>query len=767
MPSAKGDVLTYHGDNARLGWYNDETALTPETVNPAQFGKMWERDLGGQVYGQPLYVHNVTIRGRVRDVVYAATTTNRVHALDATTGEWLWPENADVNDIDPRNHGIYLGPPDPFFNCPDIVGPVGVLSTMVIDSVSRTLFVVNIVNNRYRTLPPTGPDDEHFYLHALDISSGRERLGWPVEIGGSYQGASFNPYRATQRGALLLLNGRVYIPFGSRCDIRDPSYRGWLFSYSIVKPAEPPQIFSPSVDRSGSGLWGPGGPSADGDGYLYISTGNGDPSPSGPDLSNSILRIATRPALRFYRQPRNYYTPSNQTRMNRDDWDLGSSSVLVVPPQPDTPTPNLLFTGGKDGRVYLVNRDFLGGYMGPTRFPDEQEDQNPDDPALKRMRLWAGTSNGGIKVTPAYFAATGGWRYLYVAGTGAEGVPENSDAMVAAIQLTVDAETGQSRFTPGWFSDIIATPTTPVVSSSDGDNGIVWIVDARKDTSGRSGDSTSESSALNAYDALTGTLLYSSRNEYLTEAGIERDRLSDGRKFSAPIVRDGKVYVGTTGIVAYGLLGAGARAAGSGADPLAADPANLALVAGAAAVCSVPDPIGDGNRDVEAIRQGVWKFCTGPAGYTEMNSYNNTLQSSVYFGIRFSGLQTFNEMDFQLGGNNDGRLFPDGGWFVTGTTRLEVFDGLQWQPISSVRWNGYRPGGPNLPEAPRTAAYGAPLRAYDIFKARFPSVSGYGLRIIGVPGQGASAATSMGSCGQIRIFNRCGLCITASLHLPN
>ena len=129
--SASRDILTHHGDNTRVGWYNDETILTPADVNSRSFGKLWERDLGGQVYGQPLFVHSVTIGGRPRNVIYAATMTNRVHAIDADNGEWLWPEDADPNDIDPRNHGIYLGPPDPFFDCPAISGPIGVLSTMV------------------------------------------------------------------------------------------------------------------------------------------------------------------------------------------------------------------------------------------------------------------------------------------------------------------------------------------------------------------------------------------------------------------------------------------------------------------------------------------------------------------------------------------------------------------------------------------------------------------------------------------------------------
>src|SRR6266851_1672748 len=106
-------------------------------------------------FGRPL-----SYGGQTRDVIYAATMTNRVHAIDAATGEWLWPEGADPNNIDPRNHGIYLGPPSPYFIsigsfCQDVAGPVGVLSTLVIDRPTSTLFAVNLINNRYRTVPPS------------------------------------------------------------------------------------------------------------------------------------------------------------------------------------------------------------------------------------------------------------------------------------------------------------------------------------------------------------------------------------------------------------------------------------------------------------------------------------------------------------------------------------------------------------------------------------------------------------------------------------
>ncbi|MBI1745220.1 MAG: PQQ-binding-like beta-propeller repeat protein [Acidobacteria bacterium] len=755
--TAANDVLTFHGDNSRTGWYADETILTLDNVNPDAFGKLWERDLGGQVYGQPLFVHNVMIRGRNRDVIYAATMTNRVHAIDATTGEWLWPESADSNNIDPRNFGTYLGPTSPYFVgggsfCQDVIGPVGILSTVAIDPVTNALFVVSITNNRYRTIPPSGPEDEHFFLHSLDLRTGRERTGWPVEIRGSTLGRTFSPRRASQRGALLITNGRVYIPFGSRCDIRGTDgdgYHGFLFGYSTTNPSAAPYVFSPAVAQSGGGIWGPGGVSADSQGNIFVVTGNGDPPPPpGVDYSMSIMRLPFD--LRFSPQTANFYTPANQATLNRFDWDLGGSTATILPIQSDTTTPNLIVTGGKDGRVYLVNRDNLGGYGGPSRLPDDDEDLNPDDAALLKRRFWTGSEIGGIKTVPAYFKASDGTTVVFITGVNQEGRLEAGGAKVITLLLYTNPDTGQSTFDPLWESEAIATSTVPVVSSNGGDNGIVWVVDARKDIAGRSGDSTTDTAALLAYDALSGTPLYTSRNGILTANNLERDRLRDGRKFCAPIVRDGKVYVGTTGIVAYGLLGAGARRA---APAEIAEPYNLALRVDATAIASVLEPTGGGNRDVNAIRQGAWKFCTGTRGYTEYNTFDDSPQQTVYFGIQFPTAQTFNELDFQLGGTNHGELFGDGGWFATGSVRVEVFNGAQWENISGVQWNGYRAGGPSRPEASLTAPYGVPLRAFDIFKARFSAVTGFGVRVVGTPGRGSST-NAMGSCGQIRVFNR-------------
>src|SRR5690349_4505155 len=73
-------VLTQHNDVARTGANLQEKVLSPATVSAASFGKIFSRDVDGQIYAQPLYVGGV-MGGK--NVVYVATEHNSVYAFDA------------------------------------------------------------------------------------------------------------------------------------------------------------------------------------------------------------------------------------------------------------------------------------------------------------------------------------------------------------------------------------------------------------------------------------------------------------------------------------------------------------------------------------------------------------------------------------------------------------------------------------------------------------------------------------------------------------
>src|SRR5207302_5887151 len=188
----------------------------------------------GQVYAQPLYVANVAIPGQgIHNVVYVATENNTVYAFDADTqGAPLWQTSLIING------GTAVPSSDiPDVNCSNLVPIIGVTGTPVIDPTTNTLYVVA----KTKEGPSTAPS--YFQrLHALDIATGAEKFGGPVAIAGTVFGMgggsdgtalTFDPLRELNRPGLALVNGVVYIGFGSHCDIAP--WHGWLFGYDASK----------------------------------------------------------------------------------------------------------------------------------------------------------------------------------------------------------------------------------------------------------------------------------------------------------------------------------------------------------------------------------------------------------------------------------------------------------------------------------------------------------------------------------------------------
>ena len=374
--TAQVDVLTYHNDIARTGQNLNETVLTPANVNVATFGKLFSYPVDGYVYAQPLYKSNVAIPGRgTRNVVFVATEHNSVYAFDAddnTTG-LLW----QVSFIDPAR-GITTVPSQDVLTG-DIVPELGITGTPVIDSASGILYVVA------KTKEVGGDGSVHYVqrLHALDITTGAERLGGPAVIAdtvltatGSYVYVSgpsvagsgdgsvggtvvFNALRQMNRSGLLLLNGIVYIAWGSHGD--NGPYHGWIIGHD-AQTLLPVAVFNTTPNGGLGGVWmSGGGPAADGSGNVYVSTGNGTFAVSGsgsPAYGDSVLKLAPAPSLTVG----DSFTPWNQSDLNVNDLDLGSGGVLVVPDQAGA-HPRVLVAGGKRS-VYLIDRDNLGGYQG-------------------------------------------------------------------------------------------------------------------------------------------------------------------------------------------------------------------------------------------------------------------------------------------------------------------------------------------------------------------------------------------------------------------
>jgi outer membrane protein assembly factor BamB len=488
-------ILTYHYNNRRSGANTKETILTPANVNVNQFGKLFSIPVDSGIYAQPLYVPHLTLPGLgTHNVVYVATQHNSLYAFDADNGAMLWADN--------------LGPYQPTQGGCKQPGDVGIIGTPVIDRLSRTLYAVAA------TEPNGTPQQE---LHALDITTGAERPSSPVIITASVPGTgygssggiiTFDALNEYQRPALLLDNGVLYIGFASHCDgIYKAAGHGWLFAYS-ASTLQQNGSFIVSPNSYGAGIWAAGGgPAADAYHNIYFSTGNGgfDVNSGGIDYGDSVVKLSPGSLT-----PLDYFTPFNQSQLESADGDLGSGGILLLPDQPISP-PHLLVTAGKQGRIYLINRDNLGQYN--STFDNVVE---------------FGIYIRGLYSTPTFWKNT-----LYFAATG--DYPKAFRLSHSRIPNAPTSQAIESYPFPG---------TTTVVSANGRTNGILWAE--------QHGGTASGNEVLHAYDATNlANELYNSE-----QAGTRDLPGLVGKQFESIIVANGKVYVptGQPQLTVFGLL---------------------------------------------------------------------------------------------------------------------------------------------------------------------------------------------------------------------
>ena len=503
-PPAAPGVQMFHYDLARTGWDPGERVLTPAAVRSRSLRRLWSEAVEGDIYASPLVVPGVTVRGQTRTVVYVVTEHDAVYAFDAETGARVWGP-------------VSLGTPVPRSRLPcGNIDPVGITSTPVADAASGTLFAV-------AQTTPDGGRTRSYRLAALSLDTGAVRSGWPVTIDPpASDGLKFDPRPQQQRGALTFLRGVVYVPFGGYWgDCGD--YHGWVVAIPAASPGRQEAYATPT--RRMGGIWAPGGISADADGRLYAGTGNSD-SGGRVDFGEAVLRFETSPSLRFSGSPRDYFMPSNYVSLNNGDIDLGSLTPIVLPDQPGTATPHLVFTAGKQGVAYLINRDNMGGVAKGDGVAGE---------GVYSRCVFGDCRQGNARIfsAGAYWDGGAAGRFVYLPGTGRGAQPEPCRASggVVALRLAVSAPSHSSTFEIAWCTPGMSDAGAPSVTGSAA-NGIVWVVDAG-------------AGALHAFDARTGASLYASGNG---------DGPGATHRFITPAVFGGRVYVGAVhALVAYGL----------------------------------------------------------------------------------------------------------------------------------------------------------------------------------------------------------------------
>ena len=493
VQTAFANDTTVSYDNLRTGWDPNEPGLTPASVPGTNFGQLFSTAVTGQVYGQPLVVGGTLV---------AVTEADNVYGINVATGAVLWSRNVG-------------SPVAPWATCGDLTPQIGITGSPVYDPATRSVFFLAKV-----------ADGPHYYMHSVNPATGADRSGWPIAITGAPTNDpahSFNASTALQRPGLLLLDGTVYAGFGSLCD--QGPYVGYVAGVKTATPAMA-TLWSTAAGTSNgeAAIWQSGGGLiSDGPGRIIVATGNGDDPARGPGtrppggLGDSVVRLQVNGDGSL--TAKDFFSPDNNAQLSAGDTDLGSAGPLALPDGFGTAAhPNLLVQGGKDGRVFLLDRGNLGG-MG-------------QGPGGADASLGPPLKFGGMWNHPAFWGGDGGYVYdvekgghlrALKYGVNANGLPQLTSA-------------GASAATFGLGSGAPLVTSTGTTSGS----AIVWVV--------HMSDPSGAGATLQAYDAVP-------------QGGVMHLRFSApigiGAKFVVPAADSGRVFVGTRDghVIAFGPNG--------------------------------------------------------------------------------------------------------------------------------------------------------------------------------------------------------------------
>jgi hypothetical protein len=507
----KQAVTTYHYDNQRTGWNQNETKLTPAKVGPTSFGVLAQVVLDDSVDAQPLVVPNQQITAGIYtvthtpgtyQVVYVATEGNTVYGIRASDGAVLLKRNLGTPVANP----LYCS----------IDGPnVGIDSTPVIDVAENALYVVAY------TLQSGNPTYQLFALNLNDLTN---KIA-PVTVAASHtlsDGKTTYHFNATyqrQRPGLLLSSGNIYAGFGSFCDLSASLSRGWLLGWqeSTLAPLAANRLTDTLATGSFllSSIWmsGYGIAAAPANGNLFFVTGNSDPHNNTYDgvrnIQESVVKVDPQLVNLL-----SIFTPGDENLLDQNDGDLGSGGVLLLPPQPG-PFRHLAVAAGKEGTMYLLDGASLGGFT--SGGPDKALDEKPIG------ACWCG---------PSYFTGPDGVGRVVSSG-GALGA--NTEISVWKVQTSPTvAFVGEGASAP--IASTLQDPGTFTTVSSNGTQAgtaIIWAT-------GRPNESTTFAVTLYAFAAApsrgTLPLLYSSQAGTWPVA-------NNGNANIVPVVANGRVFV--------------------------------------------------------------------------------------------------------------------------------------------------------------------------------------------------------------------------------
>jgi hypothetical protein len=453
--NAQVNVAQKNNHLSRDGLYID-AAFTPGNAANLTRDMNFNGAIVGNVHAQPLYIEG----GPDGPMVIVATASNNVYALDATDGTIIWQRNVGP----PVTSGLPCGN----------ISPFGIIGTPVVDLASRSLFFNAMID---------GATKKHF-VFSLNVDTGAMNPGWPVDLNAaaSYRGIPFTSIVENERGALGLVNGRVYVPFsghGGDCG----TYHGWVVGIAINNPSN---VMAWATDAIGGGIWGHSGVASDGT-NLFVITGNTFGTNGNWMGGEAIIRLQAGPV--WSGQPTDYWAPTNWFSLDQTDTDLGGCSAILIDVPGATPS-QLVLALGKDGNAYLLNRNNLGGITGPVT-------------SASVDGVIAGQSS-------ATYTTAQGTYFVFRAG----------GSQIKAYKIT---HTNPPTIVSAWNVSESGRGSPWVTTTGGTSNAIVWVVGAQGDN------------RLHGYDGDSGAVIYA--------GGGANELMTGTRKWNSGMVARGSIYV--------------------------------------------------------------------------------------------------------------------------------------------------------------------------------------------------------------------------------
>jgi hypothetical protein len=462
LTNAQVNVTQEHNNLSRDGLYID-SAFTPSAAANLTRDLNFDGTISGHLYAQPLYIENGPGGAAM---VIVVTESNNVYALDATDGSTIWQRN--------------LGTPVPRANLPcGNIDPLGITGTPVVDLTSRALFLDAM------TTPDGGTTKKHL-IFSLNVDTGATNAGWPVDVNATatYNGMTFTSTVQNERGALALVNGRVYVAYSGHLGDCG-TYHGWVVGVSITDPTN---VKAWATTAVGGGIWGHGGVASDGT-NMFVITGNTFGTGGNWMGGEAIIRLQAGPV--WSGQPTDYWAPTNWFSLDNGDTDLGGVSATLIDVPGATPS-QLVLALGKDHNAYLLNRNNLGGIAAPV--------------------AQANVSSSVIRGTSAVTYRTSQGTYFAF---------HNDVSTISAYKIT---PTNPPTITFAWSMSQNGRGS-PWVTTTDGtNNAIVWVA-------GTEGDQR-----LHGYNGDTGAVVYA--------GGGPNELMTGTRQWNTGAVARGRIYFG-------------------------------------------------------------------------------------------------------------------------------------------------------------------------------------------------------------------------------